>query len=296
MQTQVLAECLHAAGLPKGVFNIVNGYGTVVGAALTRNPDIAKISFTGSTVVGKTIARDGAQTVKRITLEMGGKSPNIFMPDVDLSKAVPDALALAFINSGQACIAATRLLVPEDQLEKVKEMIQETVSNIKVGLPSEADTSIGPMVSKKQFKRVKDYIQLGIDEGAEILTGGLDQPKGLEHGNFVKPTVFINVTNDMRIAQEEIFGPVLCVLTYKTIDEAIRIANDTTYGLSAYIQGRDEEAAKQIATQLNAGRVVVNGFKHDPMAPFGGFKQSGLGREFGQFGLQAYLEPKSILW
>ncbi|MFI2742769.1 aldehyde dehydrogenase family protein [Zhouia sp. PK063] len=295
IQTQILTECLDHANLPKGVFNIVNGYGNEVGTELATNAAIAKISFTGSTVVGKTIAHEGAATVKRITLEMGGKSPNIIMPDAILSEAIPNAIAAAFMNSGQACIAATRLLIHENQLETIKNLIKENVQQLTVGLPWEADTNIGPMVSKKQYQKVQDYIQLGIDEGAEILIGGLGQPKGLEEGNFVKPTVFINVTNSMRIAQEEIFGPVLCIITYKTLNEAIQIANDTSYGLSAYIQGTDEEKAKQIACELEAGRIVINGFKHDPMAPFGGFKQSGIGREFGILGLQSYLEPKAIL-
>lgn len=295
LQTQVLTECLHEAGLPKGVFNIVNGLGPVAGAELTRNPGIAKISFTGSTVVGKTIARDAAETMKRVTLELGGKSPNIILKDADLSKAIPLSVAAAFINSGQACIAATRLLVPEDQLDAIKPLLKEAVSKIKVGNPNEADTNIGPMVSKKQYDRVQGYIQTGIDEGADILIGGTGHPKGLESGNFVQPTVFVNVKNNMRIAREEIFGPVLSVLTYKTEEEAIDIANDTSYGLAAYIQGEDAEKARRVAARLEAGRVAINGFKHDPMAPFGGFKQSGIGREYGVYGLEAYLEPKTVL-
>jgi aldehyde dehydrogenase (NAD+) len=295
MQTQLITECLHEAGLPKGVFNIVNGLGNVVGAEITRNPDIAKISFTGSTAVGKNITRDGAETVKRITLELGGKSPNIILEDADLSKAIPLSVAAGFMNSGQACIAATRLLVPENRLEEIKTILKDTVAAIKVGNPAKTDTNIGPMVSKKQYERVQNYIKIGMEEGAEVLIGGPGHPEGLEAGNFVKPTVFVNVTNDMRIAREEIFGPVLSVLTYKTEEEAIAIANDTTYGLAAYIQGENLEKAYQIAAQLEAGRVAINGFKHDPMAPFGGFKQSGIGREYGVYGLEEYLEPKTIL-
>lgn len=295
LQTRLITECLHEAGLPKGVFNIVNGLGDVVGAEITRNPDIAKISFTGSTVVGKTIARDGAETLKRFTLELGGKSANIVMEDADLSVAIPQSLGLAFMNSGQACIAGTRLLVPESKSERAKKAIRDAVANIKVGDPKDEDTHIGPMVSKKQYERVQDYIKVGIEEGAEVLTGGLGHPEGLENGNFVKPTVFVNVTNDMRIAREEIFGPVLSVLTYKTLEEAIEIANDTTYGLAAYVQTNDMEKAYHVANLLEAGTVAVNGFNHEPLAPFGGMKQSGIGREFGQYGLEEYLEPKTIL-
>lgn len=295
MQTQLMADCLHEAGLPAGVFNIVNGLGAVVGAEITRHPDVAKISFTGSTLVGKIIARDGAETLKRITLELGGKSPNIILNDANLAEAVPMSVGLAYINSGQACIAATRLLVPENKLKEVKELVKSTVANMKVGDPKCEDTMIGPMVNKKQYERVQKYIKKGIEEGAEILIGGEGHPEGLEAGNFVKPTVFVNVTNDMCIAREEIFGPVLSIITYKNEEEAIAIANDTTYGLAAYIQASDVEKADRIAAQLEAGRISINGFKHDPRTPFGGFKQSGIGREFGVYGLEEYLEPKAIL-
>ena len=296
LQTQVITECLHEVGLPEGVFNIVNGLGNVVGAEITRNPGIAKISFTGSTVVGKTIARDGAETLKRLTLELGGKSANIVMEDADLSVAIPQSLGLAFMNSGQACIAATRLLVPEHKLEEVKAIIKNSIGYIKVGEPKDETTNIGPMVSAKQYERVQGYIKAGIEEGAEILVGGLGHPEGLEKGNYVKPTVFMNVTNDMRIAREEIFGPVLSVLTYTTLEEAIDIANDSTYGLAAYIQTNDKEKAYQVANLLEAGTVAINGFNQEPLAPFGGMKQSGIGREFGEYGLVEYLEPKTILF
>ncbi|XZF14459.1 aldehyde dehydrogenase family protein [Chitinophagaceae bacterium MMS25-I14] len=295
LQTQLITECLHEAGIPAGVFNIVNGRGDVVGAEITRHPDIAKISFTGSTVVGKTIARGAVDTMKRVTLELGGKSPNIILDDADLTKAIPTALNAAFMNSGQACIAGTRLLVPESRLSEVKELIKSAMDNIKVGLPQQEGVLIGPMVSKKQYERVQQYIKLGLEEGAELLTGGVDQPEGLEEGNFVKPTVFVNVTNDMRIAREEIFGPVLSVITYKTEEEAIEIANDTVYGLQAYVSSADTERANRVAAQIVAGRVQVNGLGHDPRVPFGGFKQSGIGREYGVYGLEAYVEPKAIL-
>jgi aldehyde dehydrogenase (NAD+) len=295
IQTQIVLEAFHEAGLPAGIFNVVNGYGNVVGAELTRNKDVAKISFTGSTAVGKSIAREAVDTMKRVTLELGGKSPNILLDDADFETAVPMAVMGAFMNNGQACIAATRLLVPENKLEEVEALLKTAVAAVKVGDPLDEETAIGPMVSKKQYERVQSYIQLGIAQGAALLTGGEGHPEGLEAGNFVKPTVFTHVTPDMRIAQEEIFGPVLSVLTYKTEADAIRIANDTTYGLAAYVSGKDGVRAKKVADQLEAGRVMVNSLRHDPLAPFGGFKQSGIGREYGTYGLEEYLEPKTII-
>lgn len=294
-QTQLITECLHEAGLPKGVFNIVNGLGEIVGAEISRNPDIAKISFTGSTNVGKIIAKEAVNTMKRVTLELGGKSPNIILDDANFSEAIPLAVIAAYMNSGQACIAGTRLLVPENRLEDVKKLIKEALSITIVGDPKNETTAVGPMVSTKQYERVQNYIQIGIDEGAEVLIGGLGKPEGLEKGNFVKPTVFVNVNNQMRIAREEIFGPVLSIITYKTEEEAIEIANDTTYGLQAYVSSSDEKRAHKVASQINAGRVQINRIGHDPMAPFGGFKQSGIGREFGTIGLEAYLEPKALI-
>lgn len=295
LQTQLITECLHEAGLPAGVFNIVNGRGEVVGAEITRNPDIAKISFTGSTAVGKTIARGAVDTMKRVTLELGGKSPNIILDDADLTSAIPMALVAGFMNSGQACVAGTRILVPEDQIEEVKSLIKSAITHVNVGNPQSDETHIGAMVSQKQYERVQDYIRIGIEEGAEILVGGPGKPDGLEAGNFVKPTVFVNVHNHMRIAREEIFGPVLSVLTYKNEAEAIAIANDTNYGLQAYVSSADTDRAYRVASQIDAGRVLVNGLSHDPLAPFGGFKQSGIGREYGVYGLETYLEPKAIL-
>ncbi|WPO80703.1 aldehyde dehydrogenase family protein [Flavobacterium sp. KACC 22761] len=294
-QTQLMMECLHDAQLPKGIVNIVNGLGEVVGAEISRNPDISKISFTGSTNVGKIIAKEAVNTMKRVTLELGGKSPNIILDDADFSKAIPLALSAAFMNSGQACIAGTRLLIPENKLEETKSILKEVLANVIVGDPKNTNTAVGPMVSTKQYQRVQDYIQIGITEGAEILAGGLGKPEGLEKGNFVKPTVFVNAKNQMRIAREEIFGPVLTVITYKTEEEAIEIANDTTYGLQAYVSSSDEKRAHRVASQINAGRVQINGIGHDPMAPFGGFKQSGIGREFGNIGLEAYLEPRALI-
>lgn len=294
-QNQILAECFHAAGLPPGVVNIVNGRGDVVGAALTTHPDINKISFTGSTPVGKTIARGAVETMKRVTLELGGKGANILLDDADFDKAVPNAVMACFMNNGQACIAGSRLLVPEHRLEQVKRLAKAAAEAIKVGDPRQPDTVLGPIVTSKQYQRVLHYIGVGLAEGAELVTGGLAKPIGLEAGYFVQPTVFAGVTPDMTIAREEIFGPVLAILTYKTEREAIDIANDTPYGLQAYVSSTDLARANQVAAQLIAGRVHINGIHDDLIAPFGGFKQSGIGREFGPYGLDGYLEPKAIL-
>src|ERR1700732_573893 len=243
LQTQVMIEALHEANLPKGLLNVVTGLGNVVGAELVRNPDVSKISFTGSVAVGETIMRDGAKTMKRITLELGGKSPTILLDDAALDQAIPSALVMAFLNSGQACAAGTRLLVPKSRLDEVKQGIRAAMRAFAVGDPADPKTAIGPMVSQKQYERVQSYIRKGIEEGAEVLAGGEGHPEGLEAGYFVKPTVFVNVTNDMTIAREEIFGPVLCVITYENDEDAIRIANDTTYGLHAYVSGTDAQRA-----------------------------------------------------
>jgi aldehyde dehydrogenase (NAD+) len=295
LQTRVWLECVHAANLPKGLCNVVAGRGDVVGAELVRNPDVAKISFTGSAAVGQSIMRDGAATMKRVTLELGGKSPNILLDDADLSKAIPTALWIAFLNSGQACVAGTRLLVPKKRLDEVKRALVDTMPAFPVGDPADPKTAVGPMVSQKQYERVQSYIRKGIKEGAELLVGGEGRPEGLEAGFFVKPTVFVNVNNDMTIAREEIFGPVLSVITYENDEDAIRIANDTEYGLHAFVSGTDVQRARRVASQLQAGRVAINGMLDDQQAPFGGFKHSGLGREFGTYGIEAFLEPRAIL-
>jgi aldehyde dehydrogenase (NAD+) len=295
LQTRVWLECLHEAELPKGLCNVVAGRGDVVGAELVRNPDVAKISFTGSVAVGQTIMRDGAATMKRVTLELGGKSPNILLDDADLDKAIPTALAIAFMNSGQACVAGTRLLVPRTRLDEVKRSILVAMHAFPTGDPADPKTAVGPMVTQKQYERVQSYIRKGIEEGAEVLVGGEGHPEGLEAGYFVKPTVFVNVTNDMTIAREEIFGPVLCVITYENDEDAIRIANDTTYGLHAYVSGTDAQRARRVASHLLVGRVAVNGMLDDQQAPFGGFKHSGVGREFGTYGIEAFLETRAIL-
>jgi aldehyde dehydrogenase (NAD+) len=295
IQTQVLTEALHEAGLPAGIFNIVNGGGDVVGAELTSHPDIAKVTFTGSTAVGRAIMRTAAETMKRVTLELGGKGPNIILPDADLEAAVSTIIAVGFVNSGQACVAGTRILAPRSRLPEILERLRTAVAALKVGDSTDPAVSIGPMVSQKQWDRVQSYIHLGLEEGAELLVGGEGRPAGLERGWFVQPTVFAGVSNDMRIAREEIFGPVLCVIPYDDEDEAITIANDSNYGLQAYVESADVAHAHRVAEQLNCGRVVINGAPHAPLAPFGGFKQSGVGREYGRYGLEAHLEVRAIL-
>jgi aldehyde dehydrogenase (NAD+) len=295
IQTQVLIEALHEAGLPKGVLNVVTGRGEIVGAELVRNPDVDKISFTGSVAVGERIMRDGAATMKRVTLELGGKSPTILLDDAALDQAVPAALMMAFLNSGQACAAGTRLLVPKSRLDAVKRAIREVMNTYTVGDPADPKTTVGPMVSAKQYERVQSYIRKGTEEGAEVLVGGEGHPEGLDAGYFVKPTVFVNVKNDMAIAQEEIFGPVLCVIAYDSEADAIRIANDSRYGLHSAVLGTDLKRARRVASQLRTGRVVINGMTDDPQAPWGGFKYSGVGREYGRYGIEAFLETRAIL-
>jgi aldehyde dehydrogenase (NAD+) len=294
IQTRVVTEALHEAGLPAGVFNIVTGRGEVVGAEISSHPDVAKISFTGSTAVGKAILRAGAETMKRITLELGGKSPTVILDDADMARAIPLALDAGFMNSGQACIAGTRILVPQSRLGEVEALAKAAVERVKTGDPRDPETTVGPMVSQKQWDRVQCYIRLGIDEGLTLLAGGEGRPEGLD-GWFVRPTLFTNVRNDMTIAREEIFGPVLSIIPYAEDEEAIAIANDTVYGLQAYVLSGDMDRARRVAERIVAGRVLINTLAHEPMAPFGGFKQSGIGREYGTFGLEAFLEPKSML-
>jgi aldehyde dehydrogenase (NAD+) len=295
LQTRVMVEALHEAKLPKGLLNVVTGLGNVVGKELVRNPDVDKISFTGSVAVGESIMRDGAATMKRVTLELGGKSPTILLDDANIDQAIPSALVMAFLNSGEACAAGTRLLVPKKRLEAAKRAIVDAMHTFSVGNPVDPKTAGGPMVSNKQYERVQAYIRKGIAEGAEVLVGGEGHPKGLEAGYFVKPTVFVNVNNNMTIAQEEIFGPVLCVITYDSEDEAIRIANDSRYGLHASVFGTDLQRARRVASEIRAGRIVINGMTDDPQTPWGGFKYSGVGREYGRYGIEAFLETRAIL-
>jgi aldehyde dehydrogenase (NAD+) len=293
-QTQVVLEAFHEAGLPKGVFNFVTGRGDVVGNTIARHRDVAIISFTGSTVVGKTIYRESADTMKRLTLELGGKSPAIILDDADLPSAVAGALFMGFVNSGQACVAGTRILVPESKKEEVLAIISASLEHFPAGDPRDPKSVIGPMASQRQWERIQSYIQSGIDEGARLLVGGLGRPEGLPSGYFVRPTVFADVTNDMTIAREEIFGPVLSVISYHDDDHAIEIANDTEYGLAAYIYSSNPERARRLASRIEAGRVSING-GNDTTAPFGGFKQSGIGREYGTYGIEEFLECRAII-
>lgn len=293
IQTSLVTRALHDAGLPPGVFNIVTGRGETVGAVLSAHPDIAKVSFTGSTAVGKTILRTGAETLKRVTLELGGKSPVLILDDADLKTAVPMALQAGFMNSGQACIAGTRILVPESRLEEIEALMIDEVGNVQAGDPRDPATAVGPMVSQKQWERVQRYIQIGIEEGAHLLAGGRGLPEGIKAGWFVKPTVFSRVTNQMAIAREEIFGPVLSIITYATEEEALTIANDTPYGLQAYILSSNPERARRLASRIDAGRVLINTLAHEPLAPFGGFKQSGNGRDKSLHAFDKYTELKA---
>jgi aldehyde dehydrogenase (NAD+) len=295
LQTRIVTEALHTAGAPAGVFNIVTGRGDVVGAAIVGSPDVAKISFTGSTAVGKGIVRSAADTLKRVTLELGGKSPVVILDDADFDAAVPLAVMAGFNNSGQACIAGTRLLVPRSRLADLESRIAAAANAVVSGDPSDHATDVGPMVSRKQWDRVQGYIRKGIDEGARLIAGGEGRPEGHARGWLVRPTIFTDVRNDMVIAREEIFGPVLSIIAYDNEEDAIAIANDTPYGLQAYVLSSDAARARCVASRIDAGRVLINTLTHEPKAPFGGFKQSGLGREYGSFGLEAYLEPKALL-
>lgn len=294
LEAQVLMEAFDKAALPAGVINVVNGRGDPVGNTITRSPDVQKISFTGSTRVGKQINRDATETMKRVTLELGGKSPTVILEDSDLEGAVKFALAAGLINSGSACIAGTRILVPEWRAEEFEQALKAGMQALKPGDPADPETTIQPMITASHWERVQHYIQKGIDEGAEIVTGGLGKPNGLEAGNFVKPTLFAKVRNDMTIAQEEIFGPVLALISYRDEDEAVQIANDVEYGLHAYVYGAERARARRVANRLQAGRVMINEMVDDPKAPFGGFKMSGLGREFGVAGMLAFTEPRAV--
>jgi aldehyde dehydrogenase (NAD+) len=295
LQTQILMEAFDKAGLPAGVINVINGRGDVLGPLLSTHADIARITFTGSTAVGKIIARNAVDSMKRITLELSGKSPNIILDDADLATAVPMAVNACFQNNGQACIAGSRLIVPTTMLAEVERLAIETVGQMVVGDPSDKKTTIGPLASEKQYDRVQGFIKSGIFDGAKLIAGGEGKPEGLEQGYYVKPTVFSQVTPDMEIAREEVFGPVLSIMTYDTEDEAVAMANDTAYGLLAYVSSSNVDRARKMASRIEAGRVLINSLAHDPLAPFGGFKQSGIGREGGIYGLEAQLEPKAII-
>jgi len=290
----IFAEVMHEAGVPAGVFNLVNGTGPDVGVAMSSHPDIDMMSFTGSTRAGISVAQEAAKTVKRVTQELGGKSPNIILDDADFAAAVSRDMAGMCMNTGQSCNAPTRMLVPETRMDEAAAIAKATAEAIVVGDPSDAGTQVGPLGSQMQFDKVQALIQKGIDEGAKVETGGVGRPEGMNRGYFVKPTVFSHVTNDMTIAQEEIFGPVLSLIGYKDEEDAVRIANDTVYGLSAYISGSTERA-KAVASKLRAGNVHLNGAGVNPGAPFGGYKQSGNGREFSVWGLEEFLETKAVI-
>ncbi len=294
-QTDVLLRALHEADLPPGVFNIVNGRGDVVGEEIARHPDIAKISFTGSSAVGQHLLGAGAATLKRVTLELGGKSPTLVLDDADFREVMPLVLQAGFLNSGQACVAGTRILVPRSRLVEFEKIAKEAVASVKSGDPHSPDTDIGPMVSQKQWDRIQSYLRLGLEAGATLLTGGEGRPEGLARGWFVKPTLFTRANNQMRIAREEIFGPVLTIIPYTDDADAVVIANDSNYGLSALVLGKDRQRCEGVARQLHSGRVLINTLAHEPRAPFGGFKHSGLGREMGKWGIRAYLEPKALI-
>ena len=291
----LFAEILDEAGVPAGVFNLVNGDGPTVGAALSSHPDIDMVSFTGSTRAGIEVAQNAAPTVKRVAQELGGKAANIILDDADLQETISRDVSQMCVNSGQSCLAPTRMLVPESRMDEAAAIAKTTAKKIKVGDPHAAETVIGPVVSKRQFDRIQDLIQAGIDEGAKLETGGTGRPEGLDVGYYVKPTVFSHVTNDMTIARQEIFGPVLSIIGYTDEDDAVRIANDTVYGLSGYISTDDPERARVVARRIRAGSVHLNGAFMDVKAPFGGYKQSGNGRESGRYGLEEFLEVKAIV-
>lgn len=290
----ILAEIIDASGAPKGMFNLVNGMGPVVGAALSAHKDTDMMHFTGSTRAGVAVAQASAATVKRVTQELGGKSANIILDDADIEKAVAAGVSSCFLNTGQSCNAPTRMLVSSKNYDKAVEIASATANAMKVGDPFDADTKMGPISNKAQFEKVQRLIQVGIDEGATVAAGGLGLPEGCTDGYFVKPTIFADVTNDMTIAQEEIFGPVLCLIKYESEDEAIQIANDTPYGLAGYVQGEHGHAL-DVASKIRAGQITINKGARVRSAPFGGYKTSGNGREHGSHGLEECLETKAVI-
>ena len=291
----LFAQLVHDAGLPPGVFNLVNGSGAQVGAAMAAHPDIDMISITGSNRAGALVAQAAAPTVKRVTQELGGKSPNVLLPDADFAKAVPLGVMSAFRNVGQSCSAPTRMIVPINRLAEVEALAAATANALIVGDPQSEDTQLGPIANEAQFNRVQAMIQAGLDEGAKLVCGGPGRVLGFDKGFYTRPTVFSEVNSAMRIAQEEIFGPVLCIIAYETVDEAVAIANDTVYGLGAHVQGHDLTQARAVASRIRAGQVHLNYPAWNPMAPFGGYKRSGNGREYGVQGFEEYLETKAII-
>jgi aldehyde dehydrogenase (NAD+) len=290
----ILAEIVHQIGLPPGVFNLVSGSGSVVGEALARHPLVDMISFTGSTAAGRRVSEVAASTIKRIALELGGKSPSVVLDDADLQKAVSHSVSNCFLNSGQTCSAWTRLLVSRKQHAQAIEIARTAAAKFTIGDPLAGQARLGPLVSAEQREQVLGYIRKGLEEGAQLVTGGPDAPEGLPRGYYVKPTIFAGVRSDMSIAQEEIFGPVLCIMPYEDEDDAVRIANDTVYGLAGAVWSGDPARAQRVARRLRTGQVDINGGKFNALAPFGGYKQSGHGRELGKHGLEEFLEVKSL--
>jgi aldehyde dehydrogenase (NAD+) len=291
---QIFAEIMQAAGVPPGVFNLVHGDGLGVGVPLSSHPEVDMVSFTGSTRAGIEVAKNAAPTVKRVAQELGGKSPNIVLDDDAFAKGVGRGVASMMTNSGQSCNAPTRMLVPSKRMDEAIAVAKEAAAQVTVGDPN-GNSQLGPVVSEVQFNKIQKLIQAGIDEGATLVAGGVGRPDGLDKGYYVKPTVFANVTNEMTIAKEEIFGPVLSILGYETVEQAIDVGNDTEYGLAAYVQGADLGEARKVAAKLRAGQVSINGGGGDMMAPFGGYKMSGNGREWGDFAFHEFLETKAIL-
>jgi aldehyde dehydrogenase (NAD+) len=290
---QIFTEIVDAAGAPAGVYNLVYGDGPGVGAAISSHPDVDMVSFTGSTRAGIEVARNAAPTVKRVTQELGGKSPNIVFDDEAFADSVTAGVKVMMVNSGQSCNAPSRMLVPRSRMDDAIEIARTTVESVKVGDPSD-QTAIGPVASRVQFEKIQKLLQSGVDEGATVVIGGPGRPEGVDSGYYVKPTVFANVTNDMTIAREEIFGPVLCILAYDDLDQAVEIANDTEYGLAGYVSAADLDKARAVARRIRAGSVAIN-HAFDMSAPFGGYKRSGNGREWGQFAFDEYLETKAAL-
>jgi aldehyde dehydrogenase (NAD+) len=290
----IFAEILDEAGVPKGVFNLINGLGAEVGAAMSAHPGIDMMSFTGSTRAGIDVVQRAAPTVKRVTQELGGKSPNIILEDADLSKSIASGTAHCFNNTGQSCNAPTRMLVPLTKMKEAAAIAKGVADKAKPGDPRNGDTTMGPVVNRVQWEKIQGLIKKGIDEGATLVTGGLGRPDGLNKGYYVRPTVFADVSNEMTIAREEIFGPVLSIIGYKNEDDAVRIANDTPYGLAGYVSSGDVERARRVARRIRAGNVNLNGAANERAAPFGGYKQSGNGREWGRFGVEEYLEVKAV--